>query len=719
MGSGYYRSLSPGRHQYLDDPMRASTGMMHLGSSYDPYEIPRSRDGYDGYPSDVPHRNSSTRLPSRRLEAQPVSSQTYRDPGQSTKRRTEYNVRPRPRSNTLETPDQYDTPVRLAVPSSSSHRRPSPVATSGLHHSPSPSPRDSGQYLVPASTRDGGRHRRVYSTDYASDTGRPHPYDADQRTGHRGYRVHQRNHRPHPAYEGMRKGEDLDDYDAYSYTTPREQFDVDYPVRTSQRAPRRKERPLSMTEMDDPPPWLVRSKEPRSHGPPPSYRGFDKLDPEHEGRPRNSAYGADDGHAASRSKRGPYDHALVPVHHDSDEGYSSHPERYSRHHSRRDPPRSHHKGDHDRYADDRPSRRHTDLDRLAPGLGTVALAGGAYSDMEDYDHHSSRRSRRNSRGYDRDYGRVKPPSREPDSPEHNKQLYLEPGSSHDRSRPSRRSRKTAESESETYTSDEDLRNYRREPSASERRRHSSTDSSSEADRSSRRTRDRSSHRRRPSGPERPSDDGHSHDARHSPSVDDKPRRPIAVEPPSFKEPEAARKGILKAPRPSFPEERNPVREGVAPLKDAHDQGIPPGARWTKIDRRLVNPAALEIGNERFEERSDYVIVLRVLSKEEIQAYAIKTKEIRDTRHQESVRDRRRHRDESRRRGQRPDESSSDSDDEDEEEEAPKAIEAPPQPTSEQDKLSLPLRPRASSHTATESERPRMSSSTVPADGGSH
>lgn len=71
-----------------------------------------------------------------------------------------------------------------------------------------------------------------------------------------------------------------------------------------------------------------------------------------------------------------------------------------------------------------------------------------------------------------------------------------------------------------------------------------------------------------------------------------------------------------------------MREGVAPLKDAHDQGVPPGARWTKIDRRLVNPAALEMGNERFEERSDYVIALRVLSKEEIQAYAIKTKEIR-------------------------------------------------------------------------------------------
>lgn len=88
------------------------------------------------------------------------------------------------------------------------------------------------------------------------------------------------------------------------------------------------------------------------------------------------------------------------------------------------------------------------------------------------------------------------------------------------------------------------------------------------------------------------------------------------------------KGILKRPKDRFPEDPNPVREGVAPLKDAHSKGIPPGARWTKIDRRLVNPSALEAGNERFEERSEYVIVLRVLSKEEIQAYALKTQEIR-------------------------------------------------------------------------------------------
>jgi hypothetical protein len=106
------------------------------------------------------------------------------------------------------------------------------------------------------------------------------------------------------------------------------------------------------------------------------------------------------------------------------------------------------------------------------------------------------------------------------------------------------------------------------------------------------------------------------------------RKPVAVEPPAAKEPEAPPKGILKAPREKFPEDENHIREGVAPLKDAQKNGIPPGARWTKIDRRLVNPAALEVGHERFEERAEYVIVLRVLTKEEIQAYAVKTQELR-------------------------------------------------------------------------------------------
>ncbi|KAI1140760.1 hypothetical protein F5Y05DRAFT_285664 [Hypoxylon sp. FL0543] len=100
-----------------------------------------------------------------------------------------------------------------------------------------------------------------------------------------------------------------------------------------------------------------------------------------------------------------------------------------------------------------------------------------------------------------------------------------------------------------------------------------------------------------------------------------PPRPEKPEPKPIK-------GILKPPSAKFPEEENPIREGVAPHKDDKTKkGVPPGARWTKVNRKLISPSALE-GKERFEVRDDFVIVLRVLSKEEIQAYATATAQIR-------------------------------------------------------------------------------------------
>lgn len=113
------------------------------------------------------------------------------------------------------------------------------------------------------------------------------------------------------------------------------------------------------------------------------------------------------------------------------------------------------------------------------------------------------------------------------------------------------------------------------------------------------------------------------------------------------------RGILKKPTEKFPEYLNEMREGVAPMDGVasmkgvslnrhmrcnssnSDQkftpGIPPDARWTKIDRRLVCPQALEEANERFEERLKSVIVLRVLTKAEIQKLVDRTTEIRDER----------------------------------------------------------------------------------------
>ncbi|KAK0726886.1 hypothetical protein B0T26DRAFT_671626 [Lasiosphaeria miniovina] len=97
------------------------------------------------------------------------------------------------------------------------------------------------------------------------------------------------------------------------------------------------------------------------------------------------------------------------------------------------------------------------------------------------------------------------------------------------------------------------------------------------------------------------------------------------------------KGILKKPTPKFPEGPNPTRPGVTPHKDDKiKKDVPTEARWTKINRRFVNLEALIIGKERFEVRDDLVIMLRVLSKEEIQAYTTATVELRKRRRQEQI-----------------------------------------------------------------------------------
>ncbi|KAL1296680.1 hypothetical protein AAFC00_000157 [Neodothiora populina] len=113
-----------------------------------------------------------------------------------------------------------------------------------------------------------------------------------------------------------------------------------------------------------------------------------------------------------------------------------------------------------------------------------------------------------------------------------------------------------------------------------------------------------------------------------------------VDPPKEGEDQQPLKGILRRPTEKFPEDPNPIREGVAPLKDAKDKDIPHDARWTKISRELVNPECLEEAKERFEEREDCVIVLRVLTKEEIQKLADRTAAIRYARFEEVDRARR-------------------------------------------------------------------------------
>lgn len=144
---------------------------------------------------------------------------------------------------------------------------------------------------------------------------------------------------------------------------------------------------------------------------------------------------------------------------------------------------------------------------------------------------------------------------------------------------------------------------------------------------------------------------------------DPPHQIRVVSPP--REPQVAKteekpvKGILRAPREKFPEDPEHIREGVAPLKDSKKDGVPPDARWTQISRALVNPEALELGKERYEERDDRVIVLRVLSKAEIEQYAIVTEAIRAEREEKEKEHQRRRRAQRRERHERHKKESAD------------------------------------------------------------
>ena len=119
----------------------------------------------------------------------------------------------------------------------------------------------------------------------------------------------------------------------------------------------------------------------------------------------------------------------------------------------------------------------------------------------------------------------------------------------------------------------------------------------------------------------------------SDSEDDRRQRQVRLVEPSNedKPPPAPPKSILRKPRDKFPEHPATEREGVAPHKDAVKKNVPPGARWTKIKRELVNPESLEQDGIRFNEFPDHIIVLKVMDTEEIMKYAKKTAEIREGR----------------------------------------------------------------------------------------
>ncbi|ORY02187.1 hypothetical protein BCR34DRAFT_88313 [Clohesyomyces aquaticus] len=115
-------------------------------------------------------------------------------------------------------------------------------------------------------------------------------------------------------------------------------------------------------------------------------------------------------------------------------------------------------------------------------------------------------------------------------------------------------------------------------------------------------------------------------------------------PPPVPTPPVQPGGYPRPPAPSYVSEEinstlDLAREPVDNLDDPKEPSslnvrssigkeIPPDATWTKIDRRLVNPEALQEAKESWEERDDCLIVLRILTHDEIQKLADRTREIR-------------------------------------------------------------------------------------------
>lgn len=79
----------------------------------------------------------------------------------------------------------------------------------------------------------------------------------------------------------------------------------------------------------------------------------------------------------------------------------------------------------------------------------------------------------------------------------------------------------------------------------------------------------------------------------------------------------------------------PINHGLTPIQPTLWEGRTDGgvdvvdeSRWTKINRRFVSPEALGRAHEKYLVWDHYVIVPRILSREEVDAYTIKSTSIR-------------------------------------------------------------------------------------------
>ena len=552
MSYTHYRPPSPDRTNYVGH-ISAFMGSLSLQDT-DPYYGRSTRDPYGTRTAGDRSLDSSPRAyyDSKRIprttgegvvEARPVSSKKHNSVGQKATSKTAYVIRPRSRTSS-------ESGRRPQIFVSDSPSRQSPL---GPGYGASRAPQgyyyandDTSRLVIPGSTR----HQRVY------------PIDSKGRT--KAYAVTGGEMRRKTT--AAREPIDIDMYDSYSYTNPREQFyrDSDLIEDYRRESARRGDR-TSASEFPGP----QSRKDWRQSGPPPSTRGFERISVDGNRR----SFGGS--------------------------GYDSWGER-----ERRRPqadPVALQQSDHGDYKDTFQNARDYRIRHAEDGTVIV----------EDRPYHSSQ----------------VPPQYAYRSTNDRRQPFDVPADTY----PEDYTRSSHGDHGHGPIPERILREQKSWERTRDKPRPVYSDTSDELSEDD----DRSRRYRKSDRPTRHSDESAADDRR-----DTKEKKAAVsstaelIEDPQKKqlqtvEPKTPPKGILKTPTEKFPEDPNAVREGVAPLKDATKKGIPPNARWTKIDRRLVSPAVLE-GQERYEERPDYVIVLRVLSKEEIHDYALKTAEVRGT-----------------------------------------------------------------------------------------
>lgn len=682
MDSRFKRPTSPSSSRLARPSGRSSTGTLVYPSAFDPYDRPsHSSINFGSGP-----RTSGERIITPRV----IPRYRHQSPHKPSSR-DDYVIRPR-RLTLDPKPASSRRPLSIVAPISTSQR---PVVTSAVEGPSTSlnkiRPRREEDYSIqPASSR--AEHRQSYPASSA-DTGRTGSgeHDPRERAEQGGYRRSRRTlyNVNQPL---VSKPHDGDINYGYEYTDREGPVYRDAPQRRSRRESYSggRERPISMTGLEDYGPRIPQPN--RDAGPPVTTRGFANLG--RSGSLRQSSRARDDDPVPRDYPRDNQDlpathksSQLVSLHQPPDDEYSRprHPKpstyqerpeiklrdqhdddygrakQYSESRHRRD---SGVRDEREWRRDDSSKNKHDHGDEdpepaSKTNVAAVTDAGEGVRRRHHHHHHHSGHGRDGGAETDHDHDHT---SARPKS----ESLKVNTEGSGDKDWENRKEREDREEREPRERHDPHERRRRHIERAAKREEDRKRDSeqlalpappspSNELRGKGSYDRERPAHEIAPEIEENPMAESHRHHRHHSRTSDkdsysddssssssedsdtetgsNKKERQVRVVSPSRESPppEPPIKGILRPPRPSFPEDPAPVREGVAPLKGAGKKGIPANARWTKIDRRLVNPEALERGKERFEENPDSVIVLRVLTKEEIQSYAAETARIREGR----------------------------------------------------------------------------------------